>query len=74
MYVVKAVTEKPGKIDSRAFAAATRGLRLSAREHPGILLDVGFDANGDLDRENHITKVENGKQVTSGILPPVGPK
>ena len=72
MCVVKAVTGKPGKIDSRVFMAAMNGLRRSAREHPGILPGVGFDANGDLDRESRMTKVKNGKQVTSGILPPVG--
>ncbi len=74
MYIVKAVTEKLGKFDSRAFAAAMKGMSLSVRDHPGILLDVSFDANGDLDRESYMTKVENGKQVVSSILPPIGRK
>ena len=74
MYIVKAVTEKVGKFDSRAFAAAMKGISLSVKDHPGILLDVSFDANGDLDRESYMTKVENGKQVVSSILPPVGRK
>lgn len=74
MYVVKAVTEKIGKFDSKAFAAAMKGLSLAVKDHPGILLDVSFDANGDLDRESYMTKVENRKQVISGILPPVGRK
>lgn len=74
MYVVKAVTEKIGKFDPKAFAAAMKGVSLSVKDHPGILLDVSFDANGDLDRESYMTKVENGKQVISSILPPVGRK
>ncbi len=74
MYIVKAVTEKLGKFDPKAFAAAMKGLSLSVKDHPGILLDVSFDANGDLDRESYMTKVENGKQVISSILPPVGRK
>ena len=74
MYVVKAVTEKLGKFDSKAFAAAMKGISLTAKDYPGILLDVSFDANGDLDRESYMTKVENGKQVISSILPPVGRK
>jgi branched-chain amino acid transport system substrate-binding protein len=74
MYIVKAVTEKIGKFDSKAFAAAMKGISLSVKDHPGILMDVSFDANGDLDRESYMTKVENGKQVVSGILPPVGKK
>ncbi len=74
MYIVKAVTEKMGKFDSKAFAAAMKGVSLTTRDYPGILLDVSFDANGDLDRESYMTKVENGKQVVSAILPAVGKK
>jgi branched-chain amino acid transport system substrate-binding protein len=74
MYIVKAVTEKLGKFDPKAFAAAMKGISLSVKDHPGILMDVSFDANGDLDRDSYMTKVENGKQVVSAILPPVGRK
>jgi branched-chain amino acid transport system substrate-binding protein len=74
MYIVKAVTEKIGKFDPKAFAAAMKGISLSSRDYPGILMDVSFDQNGDLDRESYMTKVENGQQVVSAILPPVGRK
>ncbi|MFC5520299.1 ABC transporter substrate-binding protein [Polaromonas jejuensis] len=74
MYLVKAVTEKIGKFDPKAFAAAMKGVTLSVKDHPGILMDVSFDQNGDLDRESYMTRVENGKQVVSAILPPVGRK
>jgi branched-chain amino acid transport system substrate-binding protein len=74
MYVVKAVTEKIGKFDSKAFAAAMKGLELQVKDHPGILMDVSFDQNGDIDRESYMTRVDNGKQVVSGILPAVGKK
>lgn len=74
MYIVKAVTEKLGRFDSKAFAAAMKGVSLTTKDYPGILLDVSFDANGDLDRESYMTKVENGKQVVSAILPAVGKK
>ena len=74
MYIVKAVTEKIGKFDAKAFAAAMKGISLAVKDHPGILMDVSFDANGDLDRDSYMTKVENGKQVVSAILPPVGKK
>lgn len=74
MYIVKAVTEKVGKFDPKAFAVAMKGMSLSVKDHPGILMDVSFDANGDLDRESFMTKVENGKQVISGVLPPVNRK
>jgi branched-chain amino acid transport system substrate-binding protein len=72
MYVVKAVTEKLGKVDSKALAAALRTAKISAKDVPGVLLDVSFDANGDLDRESFLVKVENGKQVVTTTLPPAG--
>ncbi len=74
MYIVKAVTEKIGKFDPKAFASAMHGISLSVKDHPGILLDVSFDANGDLDRESYMTRVVGGKQVVSDILPPVNKK
>ena len=74
MYVVKAVTEKIGKFDSKAFAQAMKGLTLAVKDHPGILMDVSFDQNGDLDRESYMTKVDNGKQVIVSILPAAGKK
>jgi len=70
VYVVKAITERVGKFDRKAFAAAMKGARISAKEHPGVLMDVAFDANGDLDRESFMTRVENGKQVVFAVLPP----
>ena len=74
MYTVKAVTEKIGKFDSKAFAAAMKNISLSAKTHPGLLLDITYDENGDLDRESYLTTVVNGKQVVSEILPPVSKK
>jgi branched-chain amino acid transport system substrate-binding protein len=69
MYIVKAVTEKVGRFDPKAFADTMHGIRLSAKEYPGILMDVSFDKNGDLDRESFMTKVVNGKQEVIAVLP-----
>jgi len=74
MYTVKAVTEKLGKFDGKAFAAAMKNISLSAKANPGLLLDVSYDENGDLDRESYLTTVVKGKQVVKEILPPVGKK
>jgi branched-chain amino acid transport system substrate-binding protein len=71
IYILKAVTEKVGKFDPKAFAAAMHGIKLSAKEYPGILMDVSFDKNGDLDRESFMTKVMNGKQEVIATLPPL---
>jgi branched-chain amino acid transport system substrate-binding protein len=69
IYIVKAVTERVGKFDPKAFADAMHSARLSAKEYPGILMDVTFDKNGDLDRESFMTKVVNGKQEVIETLP-----
>jgi branched-chain amino acid transport system substrate-binding protein len=71
MYIVKAATEKVGKFDPKAFADAMHGIRLSAKEYPGVLMDVSFDKDGDLDRESFMTKIVNGKQEVIATLPPV---
>ncbi|MFO1281427.1 MAG: ABC transporter substrate-binding protein [Burkholderiales bacterium] len=72
IYMVKAVTEKIGKFDQKAFAAAMKGVKISAKDHPGVLMDVSFDQNGDLDRESFLAKVVNGKQVIVETLPALG--
>ncbi|HEX4524969.1 MAG TPA: ABC transporter substrate-binding protein [Casimicrobiaceae bacterium] len=73
MYVVKAVTEKLGKFDGKAFAKAMHGATIRVKDVPGVLLDVHFDDNGDLDRESFLVKVVGGKQVVTATLPPVQP-
>ena len=73
MYVVKAITEKVGKFDGKAFAKAMHGATIKVKDYPGVLLDVHFDDNGDLDRESFLVKVVNGKQVVIATLPPVHP-
>ena len=74
VYIVKAVTEKMGKVDSKALAAALHGAKISAKDNPGVLLDVSFDQKGDLDRESFMVKVANGKQQVIAIVPPIGGK
>jgi branched-chain amino acid transport system substrate-binding protein len=74
MYVVKALTEKNGKVDSKLLAKSLHGAKISVKENPGVLLDVSFDENGDLDRESFLVKVVNGKQVVTDTLPPASAK
>jgi branched-chain amino acid transport system substrate-binding protein len=74
MYFVKVMTERIGKVDGKAFAAAMHGAKISVKDNPGVLMDVSFDAKGDLDRESFLTKVENGKQVVVQTLPALGSK
>ena len=74
MYALKAATERVGKFDKKAVAAALRGSCYTAKDHPGILMDVCFDQHGDIDRESYLVEVRAGKQVVVATLPPLGKK
>ena len=74
MYVVKAVTEKIGKFDRKAFAQAIKNSCFSAKQTPGLLMDVCFDDKGDIDRESFLVEVKSGKQIVVETLPPLGKK
>ena len=74
IYFVKVITERIGKTDGKAFAAAMKGAKITVKDNPGVLMDVTFDQNGDLDRESFMTKVVDGKQVVVETLPALGAK
>ena len=61
MYILKAAIEKAGKLDRKAAAAAIRNSCFSAKQHPGVLMDVCFDGNGDIDRESFMTEIRGGR-------------
>jgi len=70
MHAAKAVYDKVGKPDPRAFAAAMKGARIAVKDYPGVLFDVRYDDKGDLDRESFFVKVSGGKAVVSQTLKP----
>lgn len=69
VYMVKAATEKMGKVDPKGVADALHGLTIKASQEPGILMDVTFDQNGDIDRQGFLVEIVNGKQVVKQVLP-----
>lgn len=69
MYVLKAVTEKIGSFDRKAFAAAMKNLTLSAKDHPGVLIDVKYDDKGDLARTSYIVRISGGRHEFIATLP-----
>jgi branched-chain amino acid transport system substrate-binding protein len=74
MYILKAAIEKAGKLDRKAAAAAIRNSCFSAKQHPGVLMDVCFDGNGDIDRESFMTEIRGGKTVVAEVLPAMNKK
>jgi branched-chain amino acid transport system substrate-binding protein len=71
VYSLKAAIEKAGKLDRKAVAQAMKGLEISAKKYPGIIMDVKFDDKGDLDRSSYLVEVKNGRQVVVETLPPL---
>ena len=74
MYILKTAIEKVGKLDRKAVAEAMHSLKVSAAQVPGVLMDVSFDKNGDLDRESFMVEVKGGKQVVTATVPALGAK
>ena len=74
VFILKAAIEKVGKFDRKAVAAALHGMKISATQQPGVIMDVAIDANGDLDRESFLVEAKNGKQEVRETLPPLAAK
>lgn len=74
VFMLKAAIEKVGKVDRKLVAKALHGMKISAAQHPGVLMDVTIDANGDLDRESFLAEARNGKQEIKEVLPALGAK
>ncbi len=74
VYILKAAIEKAGKFDRELVTKTLHGIHISAKDHPGVLMDVSIDDKGDLDRESFLVQVVNGKQKVIEILPPLGKK
>lgn len=69
IYAVKALTEKIGKFDSKALATAFRGATITPAQEPGVLMEITWDKNGDVDRESFLAEVVDGKQKITKVLP-----
>jgi branched-chain amino acid transport system substrate-binding protein len=55
----------------QALAQALKNACFSAKEQPGLLLDLCFDDKGDIDRESFLVEVKGGSQEVVSILPPL---
>jgi branched-chain amino acid transport system substrate-binding protein len=72
VHVVKEITERMGKFDSKAFAEALHCATITPEEEPGVLMEITYDDKGDVDRESFLVEVVDGKQVITKILPKLG--
>ena len=74
IYTLKAAIEKVGKLDRKAVANALHSLKVTTAKEPGILMDVTYDQNDDLDRESFLVEVKNGQQVVVATIPALNAK
>ena len=72
IYMIKAATEKIGKVDPKELHKTLHGLTITPQQEPGILMEVTIDQNGDLDRQSFLGEVVDGKQVIKEVLPKLG--
>ena len=71
VHYVKEMTERIGSFDRVALANELHCATITVADEPGVLLDVTFDGNGDLDRESFILEVVDGVGVVSASAPPL---
>jgi branched-chain amino acid transport system substrate-binding protein len=70
-YIIKTVTVRIGKFDTRAFVQAMKGASLSTKDEPGLLVDLKYDLKGEPDHHSWIIEVQNGHQVVIAKMPAV---
>ena len=71
-YIVKEMTERIGSFDNSQFSDQLHCATITVDDEPGVLLDVSYDGNGDIDRESYIVSVVNGVGEIVATVPPLG--
>jgi branched-chain amino acid transport system substrate-binding protein len=70
-YVVKATAEKVGSFDQQKFRDTLHNSTIYVKDEPGVLMDISYDANGDIDRDSFLVEIKNGKITIKETLPPL---
>jgi branched-chain amino acid transport system substrate-binding protein len=71
VHVVKEATERIGEFDTSQMSETLHCAELTVDEEPGLLLDVSYDGNGDIDRESYIVSVVDGVGEIVETVPPL---
>jgi branched-chain amino acid transport system substrate-binding protein len=71
VHVVKEAVERIGEFDNTQFSDTLHCATLTVEDEPGLLLDVSYDGNGDIDRESYIVSVVDGTGEIVETLPPL---
>jgi branched-chain amino acid transport system substrate-binding protein len=71
VHVVKEAIERIGEFDSSQFSDTLHCATLTVDDEPGLLLDISYDGNGDIDRESYIVSVVDGVGEIVETVPPL---
>lgn len=71
VHLLKAGLEKVKSFDQAKLLSCLKGLTLSVREEPGLLLDMAILPNGDMERDSFFVEVKEGKEEVFRIVPPL---
>jgi branched-chain amino acid transport system substrate-binding protein len=71
VHVVKETIERIGEFDNAQFSDTLHCAALTVDDEPGLLLDVSYDGNGDIDRESYIVSVVDGVGEITETVPPL---
>jgi branched-chain amino acid transport system substrate-binding protein len=74
VYAVKAAVEAIGAFDQQKLRDFLHNRTLYVKDHPGILMDLYFDENGDIDRQSFLVVIKDQKPVIKDILEPLHPE
>jgi branched-chain amino acid transport system substrate-binding protein len=74
MMTVKAAMEETKSLDQQKFKDKLHDNTFCVKDHPEILMDVHYSANGDLERQGFVVKVVDEKQTIVNTLPPLHPE
>jgi len=74
MMAVKATVDETKSFDQQKFREKLHDNTLCVKDHPEILMDVHYSANGDLERQGFIVKVVDEKHAIVNALPPLHPE
>ena len=71
-HVIKEMTERMGEFDTEKMAEMLHCTTITTEDEPGVLMDIVYDENGDVDRESFLAEVIDGAQVITEVLPRLG--
>jgi branched-chain amino acid transport system substrate-binding protein len=74
MMTVKAAVDETKSFDQQKFRDKLHKNTLCVKNHPGILMDVYYHENGNIDRQGYLVKVVDEKQTIGNTLPPLHPE